>query len=259
MSLITRLFLFGVMAACAAFAIGEAEARCDSGERVIRLGIAESSASPARQRAIASLRSAINLEMQGRACLRVIADDSLYSSALAVTALQAGSIELAVSSFTELGTFAPDFQVFDLPFAFRDLRAVQRFSILVGTRLNAQLEKFDVVPVATWHGYFDQMSAKLPIYLPNDLAGLKVATGNHPNANSIATMLNGVAQSIDEKEIAAAVKDGRLDAQFSSWRSLRETKSASVHNGVTETNHAYSGFQLLVSKSWLKLLIWLQR
>ena len=94
------------------------------------------------------------------------------------------------------------------------------------------------------------MSAKLPIYLPTDLTGLKVATGNHPSAVSIVTSLNGVAQSIDAKEIVAAVKNGRIDAQFTDWRSLRETKSAEVHDDVTETNHAYRRFQLLISKSW---------
>jgi C4-dicarboxylate-binding protein DctP len=235
--------LFGLLA-------GEAQARCDRGERVIRLGMSEQSDAPARQRAVANLRSAINLEMQGRACLQVVADDSLYSSSLSVTALQAGTIQLAVPSFTELGDFAPDFKVFDLPFAFRDLRAAQRFSILVGTRLNDQLQKFDVMPLAVWHGYFDQMSAKQPVHLPSDLAGLKVAAGSHPNAAFMVTSLDAVAQTVDAKQIAAAVKDGRVDAQFANWRSLRETKSAEIHDGVTETNHAYRGFQLLVSKSW---------
>ena len=139
--------LIGLILLFSLFAV-EARARCDHGERVIRLGIAEQSESPARQRAVASLRSAINLEMQDRACLRVIANDSLYSSSLAVAALQAGSIELAVPSFTELGKFAPDFKVFDLPFAFRDLRAVQRFSILIGSRLNDQFLKYGVMPMA---------------------------------------------------------------------------------------------------------------
>ena len=229
---------------------GEALARCDRGEQVIRLGLSEQANSPARERAVTSLRSAINLEMQGRACLEVIIDDSQFSAGLAVTALQAGSIELAAPSFSELGEFAPDFKLFDLPFAFRNQRAVQRFSVLVGNRLNGQFEKFGVTPIGTWHGYFDQMSAKLPIYLPTDLAGLKLAKGSHPNATGIITSLDGVAQTVEAKDLAASVKDGRIDGQFADWRSLRETRTTETHDGVTETNHAYRGFQLLVSKSW---------
>lgn len=250
MKLIAKLALAGVVAAYALGQAGEAQARCDRGERVIRLGISEQANSPARERAVTSLRSAINLEMQGRACLEVIVDDSQFSAGLGVTALQAGTIELAVPSFTELGGFAPDFQVFDLPFAFRNQRAVQRFSALVGTRLSSQIEKFGVSPIGTWHGSFDQMSAKLPIYLPSDLAGLKIAKGSHPNATSIITSLDGVAQTVDSKDLASFVKDGRVDGQFASWRSLRDTRSGQTHDGVTETNHAYRGYQLLVSKSW---------
>lgn len=250
MKLIVRLFLVITVLASGIFAASEALARCDRGERVIRMGISQQANSTARERAVSSLRSAINLEMQGRACLEVIVDDDQFSAGLAVTALQAGTIQLAVPSFTELGAFAPDFQIYDLPFAFRNQRAVQRFSILVGDRLNRQIEKFGVSPIGTWHGGFDQMSAKLPIYLPTDLAGLKMAKGSHPSASQIITSLDGVAQTVDTKELAASVKDGRIDGQFADWRSLRETRAAQTHDGVTETNHAYRGFQLLVSKSW---------
>ena len=250
MTSIARLIVTSFLLAVAWGMATEAHARCDRGERVIRLGISQQANSPARERAVTSLRSAINLEMQGRACMEVIIDDGQFTAGLAVAALQAGSIEMALPSYTELGEFAPDFQIFDLPFAFRNLRAVQRFSALVGNRLTSQFEKFDVSPIGTLHGGFDQMSAKLPIYLPGDLAGLKIAKGSHPNATFIITSLDGVAQTVDDKDLAAFVKDGRIDGQIATWRSLRDTRSPMTHDGVTETNHAYRGFQLLVSKSW---------
>ena len=225
-------------------------ARCDSGERIIRLGVSKQAETPARQRAIDSLRAAINLEMQGRACMRVVTDDSQFAGSLAITALQAGSVDMALPSFGELATFADEFKVFDLPFAFRDQSAVDRFIALAGERLTAPLRKFDVVPMGVWHSHFDQISAKQPVVIPANLAGLKIASGDRPHIAEMVTLLKGVNQNLDKTQTTEAVKDGSLEAQVTDWLALEQSKSATVHDGATATNHSYSGFQLLFGRAW---------
>ena len=230
--------------------LAEAHARCDPRERVIRLGLSSQSETPARTRAVSSLRSAINLELQGRACLQVIVDDTLFSTSLSITAMQSGAIEMALPSYSDLAEFSPDYKIFDLPFAFRDYSAVQRFFVLVGDRLHERLTRFGVIPLASWHSHFDQISAKKPIVWPTDLAGMKVAGGKRPAATRILAELDAVEQSVSASEIAAAIKDGRIDAQVTDWASLQDNKTALVHDGVTQTNHAYHGHRLLVSQVW---------
>ena len=230
--------------------ITEAHARCESTEQVIRLGVAMQSATPARGRAIASLTLSINRELQGRACLLVITDDQLYASTSSVAALQSGSIELTLPSFSDLATFTPDYRVFDLPFAFRDDRSIQRFLTLSRERLNEPLKKFNVKSLAIWQGHFDQISAKRPVFLPDDLAGLKINSESSINASKIINALDGIEQTVAKDQLHAAVKDGRVDAQFTDWIALRDNKTAILHEGVTQTNHAYHGHVLLASQSW---------
>ena len=228
----------------------EASANCDPGEQVIRLGTAPRYDSPARVRGLASLARAINQELQGRACLQISGDDQLYSSALAITALQSGSIELALPSFAELGSVAKDYQVFDLPFAFREDRTVKRFLILSGDRLGEDLKQFNIRSLAVWQGHFEQIAAKRPIIKPEDLAGLKIAVGNNPIASEMIDELDGIEQPIPKDQLAVAVKEGRIDAQVTNWFDLSNDKTTQLHEGVTQTNHAYRGYVLLTSQTW---------
>lgn len=231
------------------FAI-EASASCDPSEQVIRLGTAPKYDTPARVRGLASLTRAVNQELQGRACLQIVGDDQLYSSALAITAIQSGSIELALPSFAELGTVAKEYQVFDLPFAFREDRTVRRFLVLSGDRLGENLKQFNIRSLAIWQGHFEQIAAKRPIIKPEDIAGLKIAVGNNPIASEMIDELDGVEQSIPKDQLTAAVKEGRIDAEVTNWFALRDNKTAQLHEGVTQTNHAYRGYVLVTSQTW---------
>ncbi|NKB51861.1 MAG: hypothetical protein GKR97_06495 [Rhizobiaceae bacterium] len=228
----------------------QAEARCDDRELVIRLGLAPQSETPARQSALKSLQSAINSELQGRACLQVILDDKLFASALSVTALQSGSVDMTLPSFSELAAVAGDYRVFDLPFAFRDVRAVQRFLTLAGNRMSESLVRFDVTLAAIWNGHFDQISAKRPVVLPADMAGLKVRTQPSSSVSQMIDLLDGIEQSVNREQLAAAIKDGRIDAQVTDWVTLMGNNTAQMHKGVTQTNHTYRGHVLLASRTW---------
>lgn len=230
--------------------VSVAFARCDSGEQVIRLGLSQQSATPTRSTAVTSLTSSINRELQGRACLQVLSDDQLYAEALSVTALQSGAVEMALPSFSDLANVAKDYQVFDLPFAFRNDQAVQRFLTLSGGGLNEPLKKFGVKSLSVLQGHFEQISAKRPVFLPSDLAGLKVVSSGGANANRMIIALDGVQQSVAKGQLPVAVKDGRVDAQFSDWITLQANNTALLHEGVTQTNQFYRGHVLLVSQSW---------
>ncbi len=238
-----------VLASMCLFTV-HAQARCDDREQVIRLGLTPQTDTPARQSAITSLQSAINLELQGRACLQIISDNKLFASALSVTALQSGSVDMTLPSFSELAAVASDYQVFDLPFAFRDARAMQRFLVLAEDRMSESLTRFDVTQVAIWHGHFHQISAKQPVIMPADIAGLKMSVQTGPSISKMIDLLDAVEQTVDKDQLAAAVKDGRIDAQITDWVTLTANKTAQLHKGVTQTNHSYRGHVLLASRTW---------
>ena len=225
-------------------------ARCDLGEQAIRFGIAKSDVTTTIQEVAGLLRTRINRDFQGRYCLEIFPSSAQFKGPSAVDALKSGTVELAAVSYAELGGLVPDYRIYDLPFAFRDQYALQRFRALVDKPFSLQLPPFGIVSLGGWDDHFSQMTAKRPIYSPSDISGLKFNLGNSPYTGDMMSLLNATAQVIAEADVAKAVKSGRVDAQITHWSQLREDKTALVHTGVTQTNHAFFGYELLVSKKW---------
>ncbi|MEP1209626.1 MAG: TRAP transporter substrate-binding protein DctP [Rhizobiaceae bacterium] len=235
----------------------DAHARCDSGERAIRLGLASQPSTLSRGRAVASLASTINRDMQGRACLKILSNDQQFSSSQSVAALLDGSIDFALPSFADLGRIARDYKIFELPFAFRDNRAVGRFLILAGDRMQEPLKRFNVKSLAVFYGHFDQIASRQTSILPEDLAGLKMTAGNHSFSAKMISTLKAVDLSLAQdkpadttKATAMATAAKTADAQAIDWFALSNKNASKPFGAVTQTNHRYHGHVLLVSQSW---------
>ncbi|MGI9363792.1 MAG: TRAP transporter substrate-binding protein DctP [Rhizobiaceae bacterium] len=229
-------------------------ARCDSGETVIKFAQRTSDVSAALQRTLYNLRTAINLELQGRACMAVEVDDEKYSGLALLTALQSGEFQMAAPSYSEMGGVLPDYKVFNLPFAFRDIYGLKRFQALSGKQLAMALARFDALSLAFWSGQFVQIAAKKPVHVPGDVTGLRVLRGTGSLFANVISELDTVAVTVPAEELVDAVKDGRIEAQMSGWEQLLNDKTASIHDDVTQTNMLYLGNQLIVSKTWWESL-----
>ena len=69
----------------------------------------------------------------------------------------------------------PEFEVFDLPYMFPDLDALQRiYDGPAGAALLKKLEAKGMVGLAYWNNGFRVMSANRPIHVPADMKGLKM-------------------------------------------------------------------------------------
>lgn len=157
---------------------------------------------------------------------------------------------MAAPSFETLGAFATAYRVFDLPFAFRDIFAVQRFQGRVAADLGSSVTRNGLTVLGFWQQGFRQMTAKQPLVWPRDAAGLKFRRDDDASATDMAVLLKATTQSVPEDNVLVALKSGRIEAQISSWERLQTDQTLSVQAGVTETNHSFQGYQLVVSSNW---------
>jgi len=208
----------------------------------------------ARNRAALLLKAAIDSEMQGKACMEILTDNVNYKGALVVTALQAGQVEFAAPSFLTLSRFSGGYEVFDLPFAFKDIFAVERFQSRASSQLARALSASGLQSLGFWHEHFRQMAGKKPLFAPGDVAGLKFRNDLSLSFAQQISELNATTQTVDENDLSIALKTGRIDAQISSWDQLQADKTAALGAGVTETNHGFDGYQLIAASDWWQKL-----
>ena len=70
------------------------------------------------------LESRVNEEMNGKACMEVFPNSTLYNDDQVLEALLQGDVQLAAPSLSKFEQFTKQFRIFDLPFMFKDIDAV---------------------------------------------------------------------------------------------------------------------------------------
>jgi tripartite ATP-independent transporter DctP family solute receptor len=127
--------------------------------------------------------------------------------------LQIGSLGMTKVSSAALEGFAPAYQVFGLPFLFRD--DTHRFAVLegeVGQEILGSAVPFNLRGLA----YYDAGSRSFytkdrPIETPADLQGLKIRTQQSPVAIQMVRALGGSATPISWGELYSALQQGIVD------------------------------------------------
>lgn len=225
-------------------------AQCETGETVLKIGGFFDATHFARHRASSLLRETINKEMQGKACAEYLTNQTKYTGTLGITALQSGEINLFAADLSELGNFLPEYRVYELPFAFRDLAALEKFQSLTLGEFTKVLEPRDLQPLGYWHKGFEQVASSRAALSADMVAGMKFRRDSSNAFGAMLTSLNAVSISVPENDLNVALKQKRVDAVTARWQEIQFQKMATLLGNVSETNHRFEGYQVLAQKSW---------
>ena len=69
----------------------------------------------------------VNEEMKGKACVEVYPNSTLYDDDKVLEAMLAGDVQMAAPSLSKFETFTKKLRLYDLPFVFVDIDAVDRY------------------------------------------------------------------------------------------------------------------------------------
>ena len=106
---------------------GAVAAACDDGEIVIKLSHVTNTDKHPKGIAASLLEQRINDEMNGIACMEVFPNSTLYNDNQVLEALLQGDVQMAAPSLSKFEQFTKQFRIFDLPFMFKNINAVDEF------------------------------------------------------------------------------------------------------------------------------------
>ena len=104
-----------------------AMAACDEGEMVIKFSHVTNTDKHPKGIAATLLEQRVNEEMNGKACLEVFPNSTLFDDNKVLEALLQGDVHLAAPSLSKFEKFTKQFRIFDLPFMFKNIEAVDAF------------------------------------------------------------------------------------------------------------------------------------
>ncbi|GAB4386753.1 TRAP transporter substrate-binding protein [Albidovulum sp.] len=232
-----------------------ASAGCDEGEIVIKFSHVTNADKHPKGIAANLFAERVNTEMDGKACMEVFPNSTLYDDDQVLEAMLQGDVQFAAPSLSKFEAFTKQFQIFDLPFMFKDIKAVDAFQASeTGQKMKDSMVRRGLQGLEFWHNGMKQMSANRPLLLPSDMKGLKFRV--QPSDVIIAQMeaLGASAQPMAFSEVYGALQTGVVDGQENTWSNIYGQKFYEVQDGITETNHGVLDYLVVASVDWLDSL-----
>ncbi|MDA7747136.1 TRAP transporter substrate-binding protein [Psychromonas sp.] len=235
----------------AAMLSSHAIANCDPGEIVIKFSHVTNSDKHPKGIAASLLEERVNTEMNGKACMEVFPNSTLYDDNQVLEALLNGDVQMAAPSLSKFEKITKKYRIFDLPFLFTDVAAVDRFqNSESGDKLKNAMNRRGLVGLEFWHNGMKQMSANKPLLLPEDAKGLKFRVQASDVLVAQFEQLGANPQKMSFKEVYGGLQTKVIDGQENTWSNTYGKKFFEVQDGVTETNHGILDYLVVTSGDW---------
>jgi len=241
------VFLAGVLAGC-----GQAGDDSSAAERtyLIKFPHVVAPSTPKGQ-AAARFKELAEARFPGRVTVEVYPSSQLMNDDDSLEALAFGEIQMIAVSLSKFDRLTHSYQVFDLPFLFPDLTAVERFQLgPTGESLLTELVDSGFLGLGFWHNGMKQLSGPRPMHRPEDAAGLKFRIMESDVLQAQVQAIGGNPQKMAFGEVYQALQTGAIDAQENTWSNSYSSKFYEVQPYFMESNHGYLGYLVAVNPTF---------
>lgn len=224
-----------------------------NGEKiVIKFSHVTTDNSPKGQAAL-YFKQLVEERSNGRIEVEVFPSSQLYGDSEELEALIANNVQLIAPSATKLVGFNPSFQIFDLPFLFKDNEAVYKFFEAPdgGQKLLNSLQDKGILGLAYWPNGFKQFTnSKRPLTKPEDFQGLKFRTQTGQILSAQMEALGAAAQPLPFAEVYTALQQGTVEGQENTFNNIDTQSYAEVQKYLTVSNHGRIDYVVLTNTTF---------
>jgi C4-dicarboxylate-binding protein DctP len=190
--------------------------------------------------------------LKDKVVVEIYPNAQLYDDNKVMEALLLGDVQLAAPSLAKFKKYTKKLQVFDLPFLFKDINAVDRFQNgKVGQQLLSSIEKYGYLGLTYWHNGMKQLSANTELRIPTDAKGLKFRIQQSDVIQAQFQAVGASPQKLAYTEVYNALQTGVVDGQENTWSNIRSKKFYEVQKYFSETNHGVLDYLVVTNaKFW---------
>ncbi len=243
-----RMFIKTVLASVALVACGGTFAQ-DIKERTIKFA----ANAPEGHPAVAGMRKFVELvaaKSGGKIKVNLFLAGVLGSDQANVSAVQGGTLEMAVMNTGILASVAKELAIFDFPFLFANEKESDALvDGPVGKKLHAKLEEKGIVGLSYWElGYRQMTNSKRALNKVEDIDGLKLRVIPNPINVAWVKALGANPTPLPFPEVFGAMEQKAIDGQENPISVIAANKFWEVQKHIAITNHQYNPQTVLFSK-----------
>ena len=193
-------------------------------------------------------RDLVAERLKGKVKVEVFPNAQLFGDNKVLEAILLGDVQLAAPSLSKFKKYTKKLQVFDLPFLFKDIKAVEKFqNSPSGQNLLRSMESKGLIGLGYLHNGLKQMSASKPLRVPSDAKGLKFRI---MSSDVLAAQFQAVGALPLKKpfsEVFTLLQTRAIDGQENTWSNIYSKKFFEVQPFISETNHGALDYLIVTS------------
>lgn len=183
----------------------------------------------------------VNEKTGGRVNIEIFPSGQLGNEADLTEGVTMGTIDMALVNSGNLASFVDSYQLFDLPFLFRD--NAHAHAVLdgeIGQQALQSLEGIGIKGFANWeNGFFCTWNKKNAINSSADFSGLKIRANNNPIHIDAYNALGVSAITMGWSEVYTAIQNGTVDGVSVSIPSMYTAKIQEVAPYISTSSEFY--------------------
>ncbi len=197
----------------------------------------------------------VERDLAGKVKVEVFPSSQLFGDNKVLEAMILGDVQLAAPSLSKFKKYTKSLQIFDLPFLFKNMAAVEKFQQgPVGQKLLMATKKKGLIGLGYLHNGLKQLSASEPLRVPADAKGKKFRI---MSSDVLAAQFQAVGAMPLKKpfsEVFTLLQTKAIDGQENSWSNIFSKKFYEVQPYITESNHGVLDYFVITSAEfWMGL------
>ncbi len=193
--------------------------------------------------------------LAGKVQVEVFPNSQLFGDNKVLEAMLLGDVQMGAPALSKFSRYTKQLQIFDLPFLFKDMAAVEKFQKSdKGNELLDSLQKRGLVGLGYLHNGLKQLSSSKPLKVPTDANGLKFRI---MSSDVLAAQFHAVKATPLKKpfsEVFTLLQTKAIDGQENTWSNIFSKKFFEVQPYITESNHGLLDYMIVTSKEfWMSV------
>ncbi len=191
----------------------------------------------------------------GRVTVEVYPNSSLYGDGKEMEALLTNNVHMLPPSLAKFDKFTPKIQIFDLPFLFDDIKAVERFQASEkGKELLNSMRDKGITGLTYWNNDLKQLSANKALRVPTDARGQKFRVQASEVLDAQFKQILAIPRKMAFAEMYQGLQTGVVNGAENPYSNIYSQKIHEVQKYITESNHGLLSYMVIVNtKFWDEL------
>ena len=180
----------------------------------------------------------IDQRLDGKVVVEVFPNSQLFGDNKVLEAMLLGDVHLAAPSLSKFNKYTPVLQIFDLPFLFKDMAAVEKFQQgPAGQEMLMSMKGKGLIGLGYLHNGMKQLSASDPLTVPADAKKKKFRIMSSDVLAAQFEALEAIPLKKPFSEVFTLLQTKAIDGQENTWSNIYSKKFFEVQPYITESNH----------------------